>query len=438
MENYGIQMKKLLLALLILAAAVSVSAQTNFDKGLRHYENKEYSKAVDYFRKHLKKKPKDMLCLNYLGLAYIFTQQPDSAVYFLTKAIEIDSSLSDSFNNRGFAYSFLGAMDSSLSDFNKAIELDSNSSRAYLNRGSLYGAWKTYTKAIDDYSKAIELEPGIPEAYYQRGIMLYKVQKYQESFADLSKAIEMGVSNEELLQFKGNAEYRLQRYAEAIKDYSEALKINPNNVEVLNNRGMSYSSLGDSIQASKDWESLKKLNKLYNSILPLDTISYCTFITTDSAVSIVLPSWNSIEHLDSNKSEMLISPDSISKSAMLYSTGCYISINRNIDKLFKYSSADDIIDYWKSSNENNLKEYLYSRPITQKTYKKNGWSCINLMSDIQIDARSSEMRYFQHARAFGNTLLFVYFQVPSVLYKYYEKIIAKAIDSIVITDKRQK
>ncbi len=431
-------MKKLLFALLILASVATVSAQSNFDKGLKNYESKDYSKAIDYFRKHLKKKPKDILCLNYLGLAYIFTQQPDSAVYFLTKAIEIDTSLSDTYNNRGFAYSYLGELDSSLNDLNKAIQLDSNSSRAYLNRGSLYGAWKTYTKAIDDYSKAIELEPSIPEAYYQRGIMLYKVQLYQESFSDLTKAYDMGISNEELLQYKGNAEYRLKRYAEAIKDYSEALKINPNNVEALNNRGMSYSSLGDSVQANKDWESLKQLNKLYNSVLPLDSISYSRFITTDSALSIVLPSWHSIEHLDSNKSEMLISPDDISKSAVLYSTGCYISLNRNIDKVFNFKSADESIEYWKSSNENNLKEYLYSRPITQKTYKRNGWSCVNLLSDIQIDAKTPEMKYFQHARANNNMLLFVYFQVPSTLYKYYEQIITKAIDSIEIIDKQKK
>lgn len=430
-------MRKALFVLILLSATIAAGAQSNFDKGMKSYENKEYSKAIDYFKKHIKKKPKDMLCLNYLGLAYIFTQQPDSAVYFLTKAIEIDSSLSDSFNNRGFAYSYLGALDSSLADLNKAIELDSNSSRAYLNRGSLYGAWKTYEKAISDYTKAIELEPGIPEAYYQRGIMLYKVQKYQESFSDLTKAYDMGVVNEELLQYKGNAEYRLKRYAEAIKDYSEALKMNPNNVEALNNRGMSYSSLGDSVQANKDWESLKKLNKLFNSILPLDTISYSKFITSDSAISITLPSWVSIEHLDTNKSEMLISPDDITKTGLLYSTGCYISLNRNIDKMFNITSADEIIEYWKASNEDNLKEYIYCRPITQKTYKKNGWSCINLLSDIQIDAKSGEMKYLQHARAYGNTLLFVYFQVPSVLYRYYEQIFTKAIDSIEIFEKKK-
>jgi tetratricopeptide (TPR) repeat protein len=55
-----------------------------------------------------------------------------------------------------------------MDNYNKAIELDPTLPDAYNNRGEVYLEQKQYSQAIDNYTQAIELDPTLPDAYQGR------------------------------------------------------------------------------------------------------------------------------------------------------------------------------------------------------------------------------------------------------------------------------
>lgn len=92
-----------------------------------------------------------------LGLAYTATQQYDSAVNVLTKAIFYNPDWSHYYNNRGYALAHLHQREKAILDYNLAIELDTLDPTYFLNRADSEYSLSNYANAIKDYNKAIEL-----------------------------------------------------------------------------------------------------------------------------------------------------------------------------------------------------------------------------------------------------------------------------------------
>jgi tetratricopeptide (TPR) repeat protein len=106
-----------------------------------------------------------------LGRYYMQIGDLDKAVYYLTRAIQINPSFSQAYNNRGVVYQAKGYYDQAISDYSKAIELDSNYAQAYNNRAISYYFRKNYSKAWEDIRKAkalgFEVKPDFLDALKQ-------------------------------------------------------------------------------------------------------------------------------------------------------------------------------------------------------------------------------------------------------------------------------
>ena len=82
------------------------------------------------------------------------------AINDYTKAIKLDSTVSQFYNNRGYTYMMKEDYKNALNDFNKAIEIRPNYARAMLNRGDIYARYLVNKqKAIEDYKKVITQGP---------------------------------------------------------------------------------------------------------------------------------------------------------------------------------------------------------------------------------------------------------------------------------------
>src|SRR5215217_9049137 len=73
-----------------------------------------------------------------------------------SKAIKIDSSFAEAFNNRGMAYRISGDNERALADFNRAVELEPKFSQAIYNRALLFTAVGKEESAVRDLTSAIE------------------------------------------------------------------------------------------------------------------------------------------------------------------------------------------------------------------------------------------------------------------------------------------
>jgi len=72
-----------------------------------------------------------------------------------SKAIKIDPSFAEAFNNRGMAYRISGDNERAVADFSRAIELDPKFSQAIYNRALLFSVTGKEDSAVRDLTTVI-------------------------------------------------------------------------------------------------------------------------------------------------------------------------------------------------------------------------------------------------------------------------------------------
>jgi tetratricopeptide (TPR) repeat protein len=132
--------------------------------------------------------------------------------------------------------------------FSKAIELNPNYANAYLFRGEFKSYLKDYMGALEDYNKAASIDPHNADVYWKRHIVKEILNDYQGAIADCTEIIKIKYdpayipSESEIFMYKtyrrgrGAYAYRqrgklkeeyLKDYSGALTDYTNAIEIDP-------------------------------------------------------------------------------------------------------------------------------------------------------------------------------------------------------------------
>ena len=107
-----------------------------YQRGKNHYQQGEYTTAIDEFTQVLLLKP----------------NSPDANY------------------NRGLAYGKLGEYSAAIEDYNQTLRLNPNYLRAYNNRANTYYKLGEYEKAIADYNSCLVLNPNLPDVAHNRDV----------------------------------------------------------------------------------------------------------------------------------------------------------------------------------------------------------------------------------------------------------------------------
>ena len=203
----------------------------NFDKPAEAEVDKkelnEYKELIDEV-----KEEKDQTADDWFnkGLSAHY-DDPDIAINYYTKAIELDPEDSDAYTNRGILFKNQERYEEAKKDDDKAIELNPDSAENYYNRAILLEKLIQYEEAEKDYTKAIELAPDSAETYYNRAILFEKLMQYEEAEKDYTKAIELNPTYTDAYTNRGILFEELGRNEEAEKDYNKAIELNSDNVD---------------------------------------------------------------------------------------------------------------------------------------------------------------------------------------------------------------
>ena len=125
------------------------------------------------------------------GVAHYESKEYDQAIAEYSKAIEINPNYADAYYNRGLVYDDLKEYSQAIADYSKAIEINPNYADAYYNRGLIHYNLKEYDQAIADYSQAIEINPNYANAHYNRGLVYDNLEEYEQAILDIEKASEL-------------------------------------------------------------------------------------------------------------------------------------------------------------------------------------------------------------------------------------------------------
>lgn len=431
-------MQKLLIVIIgiILSSSLLLSqSKKDYELGDSFMQAKQYEKAIEEFSNLISKDPKDVYALYKRGVAFLFANKFDDAIRDFTLAIDINGDDPDSYNNRGLALSYQGDLVSAISDFDKAIKLDPNFAQAYINRGSAYIASKDFDKAIKDLDKAIKFDPKNPEIFLQRARLYYNKEEFQKSVKDYSSAIALGIGSSKVYYNRANAYFKLEKYDEAIKDYSTALELDPDDLDALNNRAYTYKIIEKEQDAERDRAVLtEKRNEIFT---PVDQIKFNDFTTDGGELTFEVPSdWNIIKmpFESEDKIEYIITPEKVDPTSEGMIVGVTVGIMKNLSKFIPVQSEPEILDFWKGSMDMNNEEMLVYRVMWQRHLQLFGHATILNRSIIQATENHMAFGMFEYVIAWGDNMLYLYYQAPEANFDYYEKLFEKSYRSVKVSD----
>jgi len=197
-------------------------------------ELKKYEKAIKWFNKALEMDNTFAEAYNNRGVSYLRSGQPRRAFEDFNKAIQFDSTYALAYNNRGTARYYNQNVAKphdkdvllAIKDFNRAIGIDSSLILAIRNKGIAYRIYGDYESSIENLDLAIAMDAGNPENYLEKARTRAKSEKYEGAINEYLLVLQLDPNSANAYIEMGNAKSRLGYYHDAIKDQFRAINCN--------------------------------------------------------------------------------------------------------------------------------------------------------------------------------------------------------------------
>lgn len=221
----------------------------------------ELGKALDCFNKAIELDPTNSDSYNEKGnLCYYDKHDLEKALINYDIAIQLNPNEDSYYNNRANLHRHNEEIDKSLLDLIKAIEINSHSPMLYNNRGLTYRVKGESEKAMADYNKAIALNPTYFPAYYNRANLYKKEKDYQKAILDYNKVIELNPMHDSAYYQRALTYIDIGDLEKAIIDFTKSIQINNQQGNAYACRGLAYKITGNKEKAMADFTKALEIN----------------------------------------------------------------------------------------------------------------------------------------------------------------------------------
>jgi Flp pilus assembly protein TadD len=185
------------LFLAILPTADSIQAQktalANYQltSGVKMLQNKRPQDAIIYFQRALALDSSNVDAYNDLGNTYLQLKQNDKAIETFQKLAKMKPFDTDAITSLGNAYAQAQQWSKAAAQYKKAVGLSPNNTTALYSLGQSYLLDKKYNDAISAFQKVIRLKPSDPNGYFGLGEAYNKTGNYDGAIKNLNKAIDL-------------------------------------------------------------------------------------------------------------------------------------------------------------------------------------------------------------------------------------------------------
>jgi superkiller protein 3 len=290
--------------------------------GVLHFENGEFDRAIDHFRKALQLKPGFPSARRNLFNAYkakagdlIEKKDYDDAIEVLRRAIglnpmdaqvhlmlgvalsengrfneaasefetvlkinpgygEAKRNLAAAYNNLGVEASRRRDWDEAMRFYRRAMELDpqvrefrSNLESACWNKGQRLASQGRYRPAIGYFAECLKLNPSLKEAHLQIGVLHVRLNEFPQAITAFQKALELDPNYREAKHDLIAAHHayaqaldRSGRYAEAVSHLKKAIQLSENPHDLKLNLGIVYDHWGRDEEAMRVYREMLEEN----------------------------------------------------------------------------------------------------------------------------------------------------------------------------------
>lgn len=279
-----------------------------YNKGLKHYEDEEFLKALYYFQQATQINTYgDNLAAYYAGLAseelnwyanaisyfeeamnispnfyavsslanaYANIDEDENTIYYNTLMLDVEPNYDVALNNIGNVYSNQGDSDRAMAYYQKPLEADPNFIPSLHNIGLIYSEKGNSDSAIYYYKKVLALDPkitesniGIVEEFKNTGKSKEEYQSYCKTIIEVeTPKIDKNPLRHKSLYFRAFAYQHLGETKLMEKDLNQALPIidklitlHPSAYGLYNVRADMYDMLGEKEKATQDYKKVLQI-----------------------------------------------------------------------------------------------------------------------------------------------------------------------------------
>ncbi|MCP5094905.1 MAG: tetratricopeptide repeat protein [Chloroflexi bacterium] len=147
-----------------------------FEQAYRHQVNGKLGDAVELYKRSLAMHP-TAEAYTFLGWAYSMVDRIEEAIEMCHKAIEIDPTFGNPYNDLGAYMIDQGQYEDAVAWLEKAIDAPRYSSPQfpYTNLGRVYQKLGRYRTALNYYDDALEIDPLYMPAQWAKAALLGKM-----------------------------------------------------------------------------------------------------------------------------------------------------------------------------------------------------------------------------------------------------------------------
>lgn len=257
---------------------MGIVAENYVETGISYFEQEEFKKAIDEWKKALKYIPKDAEVHNFLGIAYHRVGHLDSSIAEYKRAVALKPDYHQALNNTGYIYFLKGEYQEALQYFDRALKINPTYEQAILNRqkcadimeGRLkIAAFELFENAntmdslelkIQNYKKALRIDSNYVDAWNNLGVAYHYYGYIDSAVYCLKRALSINpehpqVNNNIAFLLDGSGDYKAAAYY-----YQKAILAKPDYLVALVNLGDTYKNMKDYDSARTMWEAALKLD----------------------------------------------------------------------------------------------------------------------------------------------------------------------------------
>jgi mitochondrial import receptor subunit TOM70 len=234
-------------------------------KGLIAMKNKTgdaYDEAAAAFKKALELGDlgeHEAFALNMRATFGYLEGSVESAMEDLTKAIELQPTLTQAYIKRASMQLELGDKDKAAEDFEKAMEQSQDDPDIFYHRAQLHFILGEFADAAKDYQKSIDLDRDFIYSHIQLGVTQYKMGSIASSMATFRRCIKNFDKVPDVYNYYGELLLDQQKYEEAIQRFETAIEMERTtkpagaiNVLPLINKALALFQWKQDFQAAED------------------------------------------------------------------------------------------------------------------------------------------------------------------------------------------
>ncbi|KAJ9156295.1 Import receptor [Pleurostoma richardsiae] len=167
----------------------------------------------------------EALAYNMRGTMQCLRGKHEEALRDLTKSIELDPSMTQSYIKRASMNLELGAADKAEEDFEQALKQNSSDPDIYYHRAQLHFIKGEFSEAAKDYQKSIDLDRDFIFSHIQLGVTQYKMGSIASSMATFRRCMKNFEKVPDVYNYYGELLLDQGKFAEAIEKFETAIQM---------------------------------------------------------------------------------------------------------------------------------------------------------------------------------------------------------------------